>query len=225
MKLGVPEHRVFLNYPFHSEFAAIAEAMHFAVAASNLIPECARDNTSPDQPRLEALVSAILGCHYSLHDFSLIKGEGAMNYARMNMSLEMGMALFHALQTQRGSHRCAFFVDSPHEYQMAASDLAGLDPISYGDPESMVVKAYEWFRDTIRSPLTSPRTGADIKAIFQEYQNRKILIVGSEEHGQLSHAEFQELIFQVCSENHLWDWRDNKAGQVAFPPVPLAACK
>jgi hypothetical protein len=222
VKPGVPEHRVFLNYPFESAFEPFAEAMHFAVVASNLIPQCAKDFTSPDQPRLETLVEAILGCHYSIHDFSLIKGEGPMNYARMNMSIEMGMALFHALQTQRRSHRCAFFVVAPYEYQIAASDLAGLDPISYTDPESMLLKAYEWFRDTIRSPLTSPRTGADIKAIFQQYRTRKTHIVGSEKDGHLSHAEFQELIFQVCSENNLWDWRDNKAGQVAFPPVPLA---
>jgi len=62
------------------------------------------------------------------------------------MPIEMGMALFHALQTQRAGHRCAFFVASPHDYQIAATDLAGLDPITYSDDEFLLVGVYEWLR-------------------------------------------------------------------------------
>src|ERR1051325_9352266 len=148
MRPTLGEHQVFLNYPFSDAFEPFANAMHFGIVAAGLIPVCARDLTSPDRPRLEILVKAITDCHYSIHDFSKLKGEGDKNLARLNMTLEMGMALFHALQTQRTFHRCAFFVSTAHEYQVAASDLAGLDPLIYQDDEiSLAAGVYEWLRD------------------------------------------------------------------------------
>jgi len=223
MTLGFRDHQVFLNYPFDEGFEPFAQAMHFAVVSSNLIPVCAKDVTSPDQLRLEALVNAILSCQYSLHDFSLLKGEGKLNFARLNMSLEMGMGLFHALQTQRRSHRCAFFVASPHEYQIAASDLAGLDPLSYnGDEASLVASVYEWLRDVAQNPLTTRVSTHEIKQRYEDFKQKAKNVIGSGNGGRLSHNESQEVMFQVCSEHRLWDWRENKAGQIAFPSVPLS---
>src|SRR5258708_5085657 len=117
--------QVFLNHPFDREFAPLADAMNFAVVAGGMLPLCAYDLTTPDRPRLELLVDAIRNCHYSAHDFSRSTGGGTSNFARMNMPIEMGMALFHALHTQRHEHRCAFFVPTAHDYQAFASDLAG----------------------------------------------------------------------------------------------------
>jgi len=118
--------QVFLNYPFDTAFAPLADAMAFAVIAGGLLPVCALDFTVPDRPRLDMLVEAILNCHYSAHDFSRFTGEGLENLSRMNMPIEMGMALFYALHTQRRDHRCAFFVPTAHAYTAFASDLAGL---------------------------------------------------------------------------------------------------
>jgi hypothetical protein len=125
---GYANLQVFLNFPFDRGFAALADAMSFAVVASGLLPVCALDLTTPDTPRLEMLVEAIQHCHYSVHDFSRSEGEGPRNFARMNMPIEMGMALFHALHTQRREHRCLFFVPTQHDYKVFASDLSGLDP-------------------------------------------------------------------------------------------------
>src|SRR5215472_11424590 len=127
------QYQVFLNYPYDSEADNISFAMHFAVVAAGLLPVCALDLTAPDRPRLEILVEAIMNCHYSAHDFSRCRGQGEKNFGRFNMPVEMGMALFHALQTQRVGHRCAFFVTAAHDYQVFAADLAGLDPLTYGD--------------------------------------------------------------------------------------------
>src|SRR5262249_25480807 len=127
--------QVFLNYPFDAEFEPLAHAMHFAVVAAGLIPLCANDLSVPDRPRLEMLIDAIINCHYSAHDFSRFRGEGDRNLARFNMPIEMGMSLFHALQTQRQEHRCAFFVATPHDHHVFASDLAGLDPKHYDNDE------------------------------------------------------------------------------------------
>jgi hypothetical protein len=100
--------QVFLNYPFDRPFAVLSEAMSFAVVAGGLLPVCAYDLTIPDKPRLDSLVEAIRNCRYSAHDLSRSRGEGPSNFARMNMPVEMGMALFHALQTQRSEHRLCF---------------------------------------------------------------------------------------------------------------------
>src|SRR5262249_15715886 len=95
------EYQVFLNYPFDAAFAPFANALTFAFVASGLVPVCAKDLTPPENPRLQMLVEAIQACRYSCHDFSRSVGEGPENLARMNMPIEMGMALFHALSNQR----------------------------------------------------------------------------------------------------------------------------
>src|SRR4051794_37796601 len=113
--------QVFLNFPFDEEFAPLADAMSFSVVAGGLLPVCAYDLTTPDRPRLDMLVEAIQCCRYSAHDFSRSQGGGSHNFARMNMPIEMGMALFHALHTQRREHRCLFFVPTAHDYHAFAS--------------------------------------------------------------------------------------------------------
>jgi len=215
--------QVFLNYPFEDGFEELANAMHFAVVASNLIPICARDIASPDRPRLEMLSDTIRDCQYSLHDFSILKPQGEVEFARLNMSFEMGMAVFYALQTQRTFHRCAFFVPSPHDYKIALSDVAGLDPIVYdGDELTLLVRAYEWLRDVARSPLTNAHPTNDIKVLYNDFKRKTNEIVGSGNDHRLTHNESRELMFQLCGQHSLWDWRSNKNGRIAFPEVPLS---
>lgn len=215
--------QVFLNYPFDDGFESFGHAMHFAIIAAGLIPVCARDLTSPDRPRLEMLVHAIDNCQLSAHDFSRLTGEGEQNFARLNMPIEMGMALFHALRTQRNEHRCAFFVRTPHAYQMAASDLAGLDPITYdGDDYSLVAGVYEWLRDSVQNPLTTSIPTASVKDRYKQLQTEMQRIAGSGRDGAPSHNEAQELMYRICSDCGWWDWRENRAGQLEFREVPLS---
>src|SRR4051794_38601490 len=94
------DYQVFLNYPFDQGFSSLESALHFPIIAAGLLPVCAKDLSAPDRPRLDMIVEAIVNCRYSIHEFSRTSGEGPDNLGRMNMPLEMGMALFHALQTQ-----------------------------------------------------------------------------------------------------------------------------
>src|SRR5687768_9968407 len=98
-------HQVFLNYPFDPDFASVAEALNFAVVAAGLMPVCALDHSAPDRLRLDMLIEAISSCHYSAHDLSRAKGKGEQNFARMNMPIEMGLALYPALTSQRSEQR------------------------------------------------------------------------------------------------------------------------
>ncbi|HKO99963.1 MAG TPA: hypothetical protein VJU86_23515 [Pyrinomonadaceae bacterium] len=225
MRTNLAQYRlqqVFLNYPFDDDFEHLGLAMHFAVIASGLIPVCARDLTSPDRPRLEMLVHAIDNCHLSAHDFSRLTGEGELNFARFNMPVEMGMALFHALQTQRNEHRCAFFVQAAHDYRIAASDLAGLDPISYENDEfSLLTSVYEWLRDSVQNPMTTPVASALVRESYRRVRAEMDTIDGSGRNGAPNHNEVQELMYVICSNCGWWDWRENRAGQLEFRQVPL----
>jgi hypothetical protein len=225
MRTNLTQYRnaqVFLNYPFDDGFEGLSHAMHFAIVAAGLIPVCAKDLTSPDRPRLEMLVSAIENSQFSVHDFSRLTGEGDQNFARMNMPIEMGMALFHALRTQRNDHRCAFFVRDGHNYQLAASDLAGLDPISYeGDEVSLVSCVYDWLRDGIQNALTMAVPTAAVRERYEQFQVEMQQMEGSGRDGVLNHNEAQELMYRICTGCGWWDWRENRAGQLEFREVPL----
>lgn len=218
--------QVFLNYPFDAAFAPLADAMAFAVVAGSLLPVCALDFTTPDRPRLDLLVDAIQFCNYSAHDFSRFTGEGSGNLARMNMPIEMGMALFHALHTQRKEHRCAFFVPTAHAYVAFASDLAGLDPkIHNNDPSRLLSDMYDWLRGVVPQNLFNSRPTVDVVAKFEEFKVRLGTIDGSWDGGKPSHDETREVMYQVCAEAGWWDWRDTRHGRDEFPEIPLALKK
>jgi hypothetical protein len=214
--------QVFLNYPFDDAFMDMANAMSFAVVASGLLPVCAYDLTVPDKPRLEMLVDAIANCRYSAHDLSRPHGEGAQNFARMNMPLEMGMALFHALHTQRNEHRCIFFVSEPHDYTAFSSDLAGLDPrVHNGDEFRLLSDMYEWLRGVVPSTVFNSQPTIGVVDKYRLFKETILEVRGSGQGGRPSHEETREIMYQVCSNDGWWDWRDTRAGKEEFPSVPI----
>jgi hypothetical protein len=215
--------QVFLNYPFDEAFMPLADAMSFAVIAGGLLPVCAYDLTVPDRPRLEMLVDAIQNCQYSAHDLSRGHGEGSDNFARMNMPIEMGMALFHALHAQRREHRCIFFVSDIHAYKAFASDLAGLDPrVHGGDYTRLLIDMYEWLRRVVPTALFNSRPAVEVVDKFGEFEARRQRVRGSGDGGRASHDETREVMFTLCSELGWWDWRGNRLGKEEFPSVPIA---
>jgi hypothetical protein len=215
--------QVFLNYPFDEAFEVLADAMSFAVVAGGLLPVCAYDLTAPDKPRLEILIDAIHSCHYSAHDLSRSRGQGPDNFARMNMPVEMGMALFHALHTQRRDHRCLFFVSSAHEYKAFASDLAGLDPrLHNGDEIRLLTDMYEWLRGVVPPSLFNAQPAVEVVDKFIEFKTRLKSIRGSGTGGRPSHDESREVMYRLCQEAGWWDWRASRMGKDEFPLVPIA---
>ncbi|MGB8191612.1 MAG: hypothetical protein WCF67_06825, partial [Chitinophagaceae bacterium] len=214
--------QVFLNYPFDKGFIPIANALNFAVIAGGLLPVCAYDLTTPDQPRLETIVHAIRCCHYSAHDFSRNTGEGINNFSRMNMPIEMGMAVFHALDSQRSEHRCAFFVSTPNDYKAFASDLAGLDPKCHGNNEiNALSEMYDWLRNIVPRQLFNSQPTIKIVEKFKEFIHKVSNINGCGENGCASHAETRELMYQICADNNWWDWRETRLGKEEFPAIPI----
>lgn len=220
---GYREYQVFLNHPFDSRFAELEYAFHYAVVAAGLLPVCAKDLTVPDRPRLEMLVEAIRNCRYSAHEFSRSAGEGPANFARMNMPIEMGMALYHAIETQRSEHRCAFFVPTPNDYKQFASDLAGLDPKCHNnDPGQLLSGVFEWLRGVVPLAVFNSVPTIEVTQAYGEFRQRLEDVNGSGEQGKPSHEETRELMYQMCAERGWWDWRNVKAGLQEFPHIPLS---
>ena len=214
--------QVFLNYPFDDAFSPLGDAMSFAVIAGGMLPVCGYNLTAPDRPRLEMLVEAIRCCHYSAHDFSRSHGSGPQNFARMNMPIEMGMALFHALHSQRREHRCIFFVPTPHDYAAFASDLAGLDPrVHNNDDLRLLADMYEWLRGVVPSALFNAQATVEVLDKFETFKAERRRVKGANG-GHPSHEETRELMYQVCARCGWWDWRTNRMGKDEFPTVPLA---
>ena len=138
------------------------------------------------------------------------------------MPIEMGMALFHALVSQRSEHRCVFFVPSPHEYKAFASDLAGLDPKCHQNSEATLLTAmYEWLRGVVPGSFFNSQPTVDVVAKFGEFKKRLKNIKGTDGNGKPSHDERREVMYQVCAECDWWDWRETRAGRDQFPLVPL----
>lgn len=215
-------YQVFLNYPFDDAFSTLEGALQFPIVAANLLPLCAKDLSAPDRPRLDMLVVAISNCHYSLHELSRSRGEGDDNFARMNMPIETGMAMFHALHTQRRDHRCAFLVPTTHDYQRFASDLAGLDPKVHNNEEDLLVRVvYEWLRDVVPPTIFNLHPTKSVVDQYHVYKNRLLNVNGSGPHGAPSHEEKRELMYQVCQEVQWWDWRAAAFGRVEFPVLPI----
>jgi hypothetical protein len=217
----ISDFQVFLNYPFDEDFEAFALAMHFAVVATGLIPICSKDISVPDQPRLEMLVDMVSNCRFSVHDFSRYRGEGEKNFARFNMPIEMGMALFYSFSSKQYKHRCAFFVPTSYDYQRFASDLAGLDPIHYEDDLSLVTSVYEWLHK-VGKPYVGVRATTEVQEKYKYFKKELERVKGSGRGDSPTHDEAQELMYEVCSECGWWDWRVSKWGKLKFPHLPLS---
>jgi hypothetical protein len=221
--VSLKAYQVFLNYPYDPDFRPFAEALSFAVVAAGLIPVTGLELSTPDTNRLELIVSAVKNCEYSVHDLSRCRGEGTENLARMNMPIEMGMALFHALSSQRHEHRCAFFVlknDSLHTF---ASDLSGLDPFWYEkDTKNLVVATYSWLSKVGPKGIVSKQPPVQVTKAYNDFVAILGRIDGADPDGTPSHEEAREVMYQVCTDRGWWDFRANKAGKERFPEVPLS---
>lgn len=221
--LQVPSvYRVFLNYPFDEQFEALAHAMHFAVVAAGLVPVCAMDESAPDRLRLEMLFNMVSTCRFSIHDFSRYKGEGEENFARFNMPLEMGMALFYTFFTQKRGHRCAFFVETSHDYQRFASDLAGLDPKHHNnDDPSLVTGIYEWLRE-VGQPYAYARPTVEVQEKYQDFKKELEKVKGSGKNGRPTHHEAREVMYTLCARCGWWTWRNDDKFKFLFPEWQIA---
>ena len=139
------------------------------------------------------------------------------------MPIEMGLALYPALLSQRHEHRCTFFVHAPHDYQRFASDLAGLDPHCHNGTDTVALALmYDWLRGVVPQQIFNDQPTVSVGDKFREYRARLVEVNGSGPSGVPTHLESREVMYIVCADAQWWDWRATKAGRAEFPQIPLS---
>lgn len=139
-----PELSVFVNCPFDADYSALFDAIVFATICCGFFPRSALESGSTCAPRMDRITRALLSSRYSIHDLSRCRGEGADNFARFNMPLELGIAMGqHFLDNAR--HDWLLLVSRGHAYKRFVSDIAGYDPKEHdGTEETIVPSVMSW---------------------------------------------------------------------------------
>jgi hypothetical protein len=86
------------------------------------------------------ITRAIFDSKYSIHDLSRCQGEGDENLARLNMPLELGIAMARRFLNS-DQHDWLVLVPQSHPYARYVSDLAGFDPKKYDGSERSLISA------------------------------------------------------------------------------------
>lgn len=155
------EQSVFINCPFDSEYTSLLDAILFATVCCGFIPRSAREPGPAAELRIERILRLLFESRHSIHDLSRHKGEGDEGFARLNMPLELGIAIARWYMTRESGqrHDWLLLVPSGGQHHRFISDLSGFDPADHdGTVEIMVSKVVPWLlsrQDT--PPLVTPR--------------------------------------------------------------------
>ena len=141
---------VFINCPFDGEYGPSMDAIIFTIVCCGYEPRSAIDKHTTADSRMERIVDALRTSRQSIHDLSRIYGEGQANTARMNMPLELGIAMAMRLAYKNGetkrTHDWTAVVPEGAPRERAVSDLNGFDLEGYDDqdPFSLVTSVMRW---------------------------------------------------------------------------------
>jgi hypothetical protein len=156
------EQSVFINCPFDSSYTSLLDAIIFATVCCGFIPRSAREpGAAAAELRIERILRLLFESRHSIHDLSRHKGEGDEGFARLNMPLELGIAIARWYMTRESEHRHDWLLLVPpggHHHRFI-SDLSGFDPADHdGTVEILVPKVVPWLLSRQHTPpLVTPR--------------------------------------------------------------------
>lgn len=167
MRAAEYEQSVFINCPFDADYAALFEAIVFAVNDAGFRPNCARERLDSSQVRLQKIIELIAGSRYSIHDLSRTELDAETGFPRFNMPLELGIDLgCKAFSPAHADKSLLIFDSEPYRFQKFASDIGGQDIHRHGsNPREAVLRVRNWLR--AESGLTTIPGGA---AIYDRYE-------------------------------------------------------
>ena len=143
------EQNVFLNCPFDPGYAALFDAIIFAVHDCGFKARCALEVDDSAQVRIEKIFDIIQECKFGIHDISRTKIDPTSALPRFNMPLELGVFL-GARRFGQGRQRekiCLILDKEPYRYQQYCSDIAGQDIRSHsGDIRRTITVVRDWLR-------------------------------------------------------------------------------
>jgi hypothetical protein len=158
---------IFVNCPFDAAFEPLLDALLLAIVAYGFTPTSALSSGGLSEPRITRIFAGLREARYSIHDLSRCHGEGDANLARLNMPLELGMAMAIS-QGDPAAHTWAALVPEGKAYARFASDLAGFDLVRYSvGPSSLVLALGAWLAVLPGASPVYPSTVAGALAGFQ----------------------------------------------------------
>lgn len=138
---------VFVNCPFDREYAALFDAVVFAVHDCGFVARCALELPDSGTTRLARLLDLIAACRFGIHDLSRTELDAASGLPRFNMPLELYLGAHH-FGTRRHRDKVSLVLDvERYRYQKFISDIAGQDPAAHGgEPARAIVAVRDWLR-------------------------------------------------------------------------------
>ncbi len=163
---------VFINCPFDSGYRALLDGIIVATVCCGFTPRSAIESGSVSETRMDRIVETLCSSNYSIHDLSRHKGEGTENFARLNMPLELGMAMAHRFLSGKDAHDWMVMVPEGHEYVQYVSDLAGNDPYQHdGSVKSVISNVVSWLM--MMPAAVSGMTPKQVMMVYQRFQEEK----------------------------------------------------
>jgi hypothetical protein len=150
------ERNVFINCPFDAGYAAIFEAIVFAVIVCGFRALCARIKLDSSEFRLNKIMDLIAPSKYSIHDLSRVELDEGSALPRFNMPLELGLDLgCKRFSPSRKTKSSLIFDAQPFRFHKFISDIGGQDVANHNnDPALAIANVRNWLRaESDRSDL------------------------------------------------------------------------
>ena len=158
------ERYVFINCPFDESFEPLFRAIILTVRALGFVPRCAREWEGEAEPRILRIARGLAESKYSIHDLSRFQGEGPDNLARLNMPLELGMAMgIQYLRALEGLGRHNWLHLTPRNFlhNRFVSDLSGYDGGTHeGTPATVIGSVAAWLKVQPEASSSAPAPAA-----------------------------------------------------------------
>ena len=167
--------KVFINCPYDSDYEPVFDALVLTTVFFGLTPTSALTSGDAGRARMERIMTEIESADFSIHDLSRCRGEGAQGLTRMNMPLELGIALYRSRQN---NHRWMALVPDDNPHQQYISDLAGYDLKVYGgdtDRDGAISRVASWYWSVgpADTPRIKPRPITESVPLFLEIKQQR----------------------------------------------------
>jgi hypothetical protein len=131
--------RVFINCPYDEQYEPLRNVLILSCVACGFYPSSAIDKGGGGRPRISRIIDELRRARYSIHDLTRSIGVAEGEKARINMALELGMAVYRAHHDEQ-HHDWLALIPNGDEHLDYVSDLGGFDPAEYDGTDRQLVR-------------------------------------------------------------------------------------
>lgn len=200
------DNSVYINCPFDRDYRPFMDAIIFTVVACGFQPRSALETGDSSEGRLERIHDALSSARLSIHDLSHVHADKETGLARLNMSLELGIAI--ALKLARGGkassreHRWTAVFEVESLLDRAVSDLKGFDGQPYATREELVSELTKWLKQRLKG-RTFEYTPKEVFVALEVFDGRLKRLVEGYYGKQPGWGDIVKLATSVAREHKL----------------------